>query len=208
MMRKHVGFLALGAAAILSACGDDPVSVGDPLSEAEAAALSEVVFASAFANTASFPQPAVVGGPQAVPVSFSEDVELTGPCELGGTVDIDGSVDFQGDDETEEFSLDYSVTIDHNDCMGMAASSEQVFTLNGAEDINFQFSLSAAQESFELDGSMEGNIAWASEDRSGECLIEVTFSGDASQVGEDPVGSFTFDGEICGNSIESNLTIG
>ena len=206
-MRKHAGFLTLVAAATLAACGDGPVSVGDPLTDAEAAALGEAVFASAMSNTAS-PQPAVVGGPQAVPVSVDQDVELTGPCELGGTVDIDGSVSYQADTETEAFSLDYTVTMVHHDCVAMAESNEQVFTLNGADDVTFQFSMSSTGESFELDGGMEGNVAWESDGRSGQCYIEVAFSGDASQIGTEPEGAFTFEGEICGNTIEQNVTVG
>lgn len=206
MLRKHVGFLTLVAAGALAACGDDPLSVGDALSEAEAAALSEAVFASAMSNTDT-PQPAVVGGPQAAPMSIEQDVELTGQCELGGTVDVDGSVAYQGDTETNEFSLEYSVTLDHHGCVVEAGSNEQVFTLDGVDDLTFQFSLTTGQDSFDLDGGLEGRIAWQSDERSGECGIDISFSGDGAAFGEAVAGSFSLEGQICGNAIDSSLTI-
>lgn len=211
MMRKHVGLLTLVAAVSMAACGDDPVSVGDLLTEAEAAALGEVIFASALNNVDASPDPSmsVVGGPRAVPVSFTEDVQLTGQCELDGTVDIDASFSYQGDTETEAFSVDYTATLVHDDCAAVAETNEQEFVLNGAPSLVFAFSLATDGESFELSGGMDGNIAWESGDRSGECLVEVEFAGDANQFGEGVTsGSFSFDGSICGNEIESELLIG
>ena len=211
MMRKHVGFLTLVGAVSLSACGDDPVSVGDVLSEAEAAALGEVIFASALSNVNASPEPsmAVVEGPQAAPVSYEVDVDVTGDCQLGGTVNIEASVDYQGDTETEEFAIDYTAKLVHDDCAAIAEGTEQEFILNGAPDLTFVFSLATAQESFELSGTMNGNIAWESGERSGQCLVTVEFAGDADQFGESGThGAFSFDGSICGNELQSELLVG
>lgn len=212
MNRNLVRTMALLGAFGVAACGEDgPVSTGDALSEAEAAALSEIILGTAFQATAGgIPTaPATVDGPQAAPFSYSSDVDFTAPCSGGGTASLNGNATINGDDQTGEFSIAYNVTASYNECSEFAGQQEQEFTVGGSLTMtaNADYTAGQGQEfgSLTSTGSFNGSVSWSSDDgRSGTCAVALTSS--TTSTGQSITA--TTEGSFCGVSISETFTYG
>lgn len=197
--------LAAAGLALLTACGGDPIApAGDPLSEAEAAAIAQFMTGSAFEGlefdggegpSASIaPAPSARGSSE--PVEFDVSVEVTGGCPLGGSISVSGA--YQGfiDSETESGTLTLDVDVSADAC-GFPAE-ETTFTVdtnpNLALDGNFEWA--AGQPVGEQTFSYVGTVLWSADDgRSGSCAFDL-------QVTRSENGSLVESGTSCGTSID------
>ena len=211
MNTKLARTLALFAAFAVAACGDDdPVSTGDALSEAEAAALSGIVLGAAFQVTSTVAtSPTTVDGPQAAPFTYSTEIETSVECSGGGTIGLNGNATINGDDETMEFTIAYSATSTYNECTEFAPETEQQFTIGGSLSFtaNADYEAGEGEEfgSLNSTGSFNGSISWSSDDgRSGTCAVALTSTTSAN--GESI--SATTTGSFCGTSINETFNYG
>jgi len=193
---------AVGLAVLLTlaACGDDdPTDIieGDPLTEAEAAALAEVVAGTLFASYEQGLQaPARVTG--------TLSVDDTYPCEFGGSVDVDGNLAFNINDQTGDGTINFDVTQDHNDCSVMS-EDDILFTLNGAPNVTSNFTIVTEGDFLSFTGGYDGAVAFETEDKSGTCSLEVDFSLQGNVATE--TGSATLNGRVCGITFSHDLTL-
>lgn len=200
--RTRTPALALALGLALGACSDGPTDIieGDPLTEAEAAALAEVVAGSLFTAWEGSASAAPARGPARA--SGTGQINDTFPCELGGSVAVAGSLSFDVDDDTGDGTIQFSVTTDHDDC---AVESEDGigFILNGAPNITASFAIVSEGSSLSFSGNYEGAVAWATDDKSGRCSIEVDFdlSGDVTAE----TGSASLTGRVCGVTFDHSL---
>ncbi len=204
MYRNIVRSLALVAALGVAACGDDgPVATGDPLTEAEVAALSEIILTSAFLSPSGAPN-FVEGGPQGAPVSFSESVELTVPCEGGGSVNLTGSASGTVDDETGEFDLAFSLGQAHSSCVA-TAQNEQTFELDSSMSLVFNFEGTFDQEvtTLDWDGALTGSVDWETGEKSGGCSVDLSYA--ASFTGQSITASTN--GAVCGVTVDNEFNV-
>ena len=212
MNRNLVRTMALFAALGVAACGDDgPVSTGDALSEAEAAALSQIILGTAFQATAgAVPAgPATANGPQAAPFTYSADVQASAPCSGGGTASLDGSATINGDDQTGEFSIAYSVTASFAECSEVAGEPQQQFTVGGSLTMSANADYTQGQGSefgsLNSTGSFSGSIDWSSEDgRSGTCAVSLT----STTTSNGQAITASTEGSFCGLSINETFSYG
>lgn len=219
-MRSRLAILTLAVAVPLAACGgDDGVGLsGDPLSDAEAQALSQVVMsqgleASQEAEAAA--SAARAAGSSASAVPFTYDVDVTTSCFLGGTYNVVGTL--AGDvtlngEEIETLDATYSLQHTHSDC-GVPVpveGSEVEFTLDGHPNVTHTYDLSVdSGSSVELAGDIGGALDWATDDgRSGTCPIDFTIDVSGFSLSE-TTGSLSVavDGVVCGVSISESLTL-
>lgn len=194
--------LALGVA--LGACGDDPTDIieGDPLTEAEAAALAEVVAGSIFATWENSPTPAP--SPAPARASGSAQVNDEFPCEFGGSVAVSGSLSYDVDDQTQDGTLQFSVTTDHDDC-AVESDDGIGFILNGAPNITAAFTIVSQGNSLSFTGGYEGAVSWATDEKSGRCSIDVDFDLTGDVAAE--TGSASLTGRVCGVTFDHSLEL-
>jgi hypothetical protein len=207
MKNSVVRTCALLAALGVAACGDDgPTATGDPLTDAEAQALSGIILESAFQSTVGgVPAPAATDGPQAAPFSYSASVDTSLPCTGGGTVAISGSATINGDDETGEYAVTYNVTEAHNNCVETGAN-DQSFTINSALSLGFVLDVISDGQvsSIDWDGTLTGTVDWATGDKSGSCSLSLSYA--ASFSGQSITA--TSNGTICGTTVSEEFTYG
>lgn len=202
MTRIYARGLTLALAVALGACSDDPTDLveGDPLTEAEAAALAEVVAGTLFSTWEG------TSGPAAAPARASGTfpVDDVFPCESGGSVAVSGSLSFDVDDQTGDGTLDFSVTSVHSDCAGQ--SEEGIaFTLNGAPDITATFSAVSEGDAIDFSGGYDGAIAWETGEKSGTCSVDVDFSFTGNLATE--TGSASLAGRVCDITFSQTLEL-
>lgn len=220
-MRSRLAILTLTVAVPLAACGgDDGVGLsGDPLSDAEAQALSQVVMsqgleASQEAEAAAASAARAAGAPAAA-VPIEADIDVTAPCILGGEYNVVGSLAGDVtvvDSEVQTLDARYSLQHTHSDCgiPVQAEGSEVEFTLDGHPNVTHTYDiLLDAGSSVELTGTIEGAVDWATDDgRSGTCPI--SFAIDVSGLSlSETTGSLSvaLDGIVCGVTISESLTL-
>jgi hypothetical protein len=189
----------------LVACGDSGTEVGDQLTEAEAAAIAEFIMTSTLDATNS--AQASPEGPSMAPYNYESRVELSAPCPHGGTVDVAADVTISGDTEIPGGVIAMNMVEVHKSCVGQDEETGQMFTLDGRPDLTVDFTLeSNAAGDMGLGGSFLGRIAWQTEGRSGECEIDVTFTGSGSQATGASSGSVS--GSVCGVSVTEQFLAG
>jgi hypothetical protein len=187
----------------LTGCGDDDPtgSTGGDLTEGEAAALAEIVASGLFEtfvqNQGPAPAPALVTG------TFSIDADIQ--CEFGGLVAVSGNLAFDIDDQTGDGTLDYTVTQDHQNCVGESDSGQR-FTLNGQPNVTSDFLVTLTSDILTFAGDYGGAVAWTTGERSGTCPVDVDFSFTGDATGDS--GTATISGSVCNVSFSSTLTVG
>ena len=204
MNSKSVRLLALAGVISVAGCGDDVTGTGG-LSEAEAQELAAAVLTAAITSAFQVPVDlSPVDGPALAPYSFESEWEGTGECPLGGTAGIDAVMSISGDDETQESSVDYTISLIHNACV--VQSSTGNFTLSGNPSLVMTMNAESDGEgSSSYEGSLNGAIDWQHDGRNGTCPIAYSFSGSASVTGS---GSYSVNGNVCGTSIQQEFNYG
>ena len=202
MNRINGRLLPVALALVVGACSDDPTDIieGDPLTEAEVAALAEVVAGTLFSTWEG------TAGPAPAPARASGTLQINDefPCEFGGSVAVAGSFAFDVDDETGDGTVDFEVTTVHSDCQAESDAGVD-FTLNGAPNITASFSVVSDGDLFSFSGGYVGAVAWETGDKSGTCSIDVDFSLTGNLAAE--TGSASLTGRVCGVTFEHSLTL-
>lgn len=204
---KRSMFAVITAASVgLAACGEDATSPENTnLTQAEAEALATILLTQSYENTQGA-EP-VAGGPQAGPVNLETTVDFSAPCPLGGSVAVSADITIIGDSELEGGTIDYTMTQTHQSCVAQDETSGMTFTLNGNPNMTTEVTFeNDGLGNLAIDGTVQGNIAWSKEDKSGTCAITLSFTGSGNQTSG--VGSSTASGTVCGVSVSEQLTVG
>lgn len=196
-MRRMFRLLASAAGLVLiaGACGD-PVSVGDPLTDEEIAAISQLLAGSAvdgFNQGFSNPNPsAPLGAPEDL-IQFSQSVSYTGTCTGGGSVDVQGSASGQIETTTQSGNLTLNVQTMIAGCQ--ATHNAVVFTVGAEITLSGEFTFEQGAPVGENVFKYEGNFTWTSTDaRSGGCQVNVTIT-------ISPTGASSVRGAVCGRDV-------
>ena len=203
MNQRFVRTVALVGLFGVAACGeDDPVAIGDPLSDVEAQELAFVLLGAAFETGLSGDSfaPAMVDGPAMAPFTINGSVDDTAPCPQGGTVSVSGSVSVTGDDETGALDLSFDVNTTHSGC---GVPGETMDFVLGSQ-LSTMFSLNSTGDgAVSWMGDVSGTVDWSGDDRSGTCTVDYGFDGEV--VAETSL-TVTLTGEVCGASINREFS--
>jgi len=197
MIKNRLGLLTLMASIGLTACGDSTAPQLGELSEAEVESLAGAALLSVFSVSAGVPQPVPAPGGPAL-ATYAAEVDDTFPCAGGGTIAVAASVQVEVDDQTGDAQLQWSMTQIHNGCVVTGADG-QSFTLTGAPSMNVAFTVSTTGTSGQWAGSLEGNIQWVTEGRTGSCLVDADFGG-SSVPSQGVTAEMT--GSVCGFTVD------
>ncbi len=200
MTFKPARVIALSAALIVAACGEDSLVPSD-LSQDEAQELASAILSATFANSGTIPTGPQLSGPQMV--EFMTTFDDTAPCPMGGEVALSGSLDVYVNDTTQAAELTYVMTQVHDGCVVQGDGGRQ-FTLTGNPNLGFNFLVSTEGESVTWDGTVAGTLDWVHDGNSGSCGISYEFSGTA-QAGQSIGGSV--EGTVCGYQIDREFSL-
>ena len=117
-------------------------------------------------------------------------------CPLGGQVTA--AIDIREEMAADTARLTTNVTLDPDGCV--LSSEGYEFTVDGNPNFNFTLTLGIVASTFEffVEGSATGGLDWTLGDRSGTCMIDLTFGLD--QSGPEPAAIAS--GTMCGLEVE------
>jgi hypothetical protein len=193
----------LAAAALLVACGDNPMgSTGDRLTREEAMTVADGVTTSGSSASAGL-RPASSGLDHitADPRTFTVEHESSHPCPRGGRISIELDATFMMDVDERTYSYDAAGSLTHDSC----AYLHEGVTLTVTGDPNLTYEAHAAVENGEPQGQFSseatGAFNWtASDGRSGRCTVNLT------DVTDFVARNRTIEGEVCGHTIRRVTT--
>jgi len=192
--------VALGAAS-MSACQNAdvaaPEGAGDPLTTAEAAAISEYLMNGAFqgwdfSEAGSGSGAALLAG---TPITIEHAVTATAPCPLGGTLSVSGAISGSIDDQTFAGDLELGLTTTATGCAILHDGVQ--LSVDTGPDLQLEGSFAFDQTGLvgEATFTYVGALAWSSDDgRSGSCSYDVLVTADSG-------GSLVQSGTVCGTSL-------
>lgn len=115
---------------------------------------------------------------------FNTDFSFDLSCESGGTLLLEAAGVGEGNPLIQRGFIDYQWGHDHEDC-GIVLADGQRFVLDAPPYITGEAHVTYdGVDSAEISGVLTGGIAWEAETKSGECEVELTFSGSAATVRE------------------------
>lgn len=179
--RRLLAPIALALA--VGACGDDPAEPEGELTEEEAVAL--VVAVTTF-----------LADTTVVPIHASED-SIVVECPSGGRAKIVGKIT-EEEGDTARIGVDLLVT--PTGC-GLAVG-EQRFNLGPGLALRNQLSIEIVGATFEvnIDGMMTGGLDWELDDRTGDCMIDLTLEAAPDLSDPDNPGiQGKYTGALCGH---------
>ena len=117
-------------------------------------------------------------------------------CPLGGQVAA--AIEIREEPAADTTRLITNTTLDPDGCV--LSSEGYEFTLDGNPNIQIALTLGIVTATFEwlVDGSTIGGVDWMLDDRSGTCMIDLTF--DLDQSGPEPAAIAS--GTMCGLEVE------
>lgn len=193
------GLLAAVGALLLAGCGGDgPTDSDAALTSEEAGELAVTVARQAertlVARTAES-GPAGASGRGDSPLGGSILFSRSHACSLGGSATMAGRLERRFQPDTDELTVDVSMTIVHEGCV--LTSGSGTLTLTGAPGLDVQAAYREVEG--ELDGpqraSVEGDVGWSRAQAGGTCRISL-------ETVLDPVaGTLSIDGEACGTAV-------
>lgn len=198
-MKHKFVVAALAAALTLSACKDSGAPAMLELTEAQATDMMEALSAVGsstgfFHRTAEYRQ-----GPNVQLATITLD--QTDPCPNGGTHRMQGTLNMN-DAGTQ---MTANITQGYTGCKS-TSPNRVLWTFDGAPNIVFQFTMtmSATSGDYSFTGTQEGAIKAASSLGSGQCAINLAYTGSGNaQTGS---GSATVSGTVCGRTINFTMT--
>ena len=187
-------FVALLAVAVVG-CKDSTTEPAEPLNMEETEALYFALQA-----IASDTMPEVI--------STTSDGAVFA-CSLGGQVTA--VIDIREEMLPDTARLTTNITINPEGCV--VSSEGYEFTLDGNPNVQIGLTLAITSSpenilEFLIDGSMTGGVDWELEDRSGICMIDLTFTTETDPVGTDPALKGSVSGMMCGLEVEFDTEIG
>ncbi len=173
MMRKRFEILTVVALAGLTACSDSTAIEAGVLTAAESEELAGAVMVAVFSTSGSVPQPAQAG---LAMVTWAAEIDDTVPCMGGGSVGVAASAQVEVDNQTGDAQIQWSMTQIHDGCV-VTGSNGQTFTLTGAPSMNVAFTVNSTTLGTEWGGSVQGDVDWVTDGRTGSCLVDMEFNG-------------------------------
>ena len=198
--RTRTATLALLFGLVAGACSDDATGPSESLTEAELALLAESLFVLGFDASFDTP-PSGAEGPEAAPASFENSIDVTVPCPVSGTVRVEAGVIGTVDGETGAADLDYALDQTHTACVVESEDGSTRIQIDGEPGTAFDYSIDLVEGLFIVDGSLTGNVRYASTDRTGVCLTDLAWSGSGGIEGGN---SCATPGTICGISVSTS----
>ena len=127
-------------------------------------------------------------------------------CPLGGQVTA--AVDVRDEMAADTARLITNTTLDPDGCV--LSSKGYEFTVDGNPNVMIALTLSIVETTFEfiIDGSMTGGVDWQLDDRSGTCMIDLTFSANPDLSGPEPTANGSTIGTMCGLEVEFDEEVG
>ena len=198
--------VVVSLALLSGACFDDGSSPEEgELTEAEAEALAALILDFGFQAGLEAQGGSAPAGPRPTPHSF--EFERTEECEVGGLMTAEVSGQLEGDMETLDLDADIQIVLTPEDCGLRDEDSGQVFTIDGAPNLNSHWTISVSGgQSWTADGTLEGTIDWETEGRRGACRIDLDF--EAGGEVETPTGTGSMSGTVCGAEVNETITVG
>lgn len=184
----------------LTACDDDESPEPIPLSETEAELFGRNVFRQGFTVGLRIPlqQSAAAG----VSMPISDSFDATDLCDGGGSIFTEVSYAGVEDDETGAADVEVTLVQSHQACVIQEGQSDS-YTFVGAPAVTHTYDITDdGAGDVSLIGTIDGAFAWSSGDRSGQCVIDVTITGQT--VGEESI-SVTLEGSSCGHPISETV---
>jgi hypothetical protein len=208
MRRNKVGILSLLATVGLGACGDDGAGPDTTtLSEQESAELVAFILGESFsASGVQVSGQQVEDNPllaRAI-VEFDDSQTIVASCPLGGSVTVDMSAAGYIDDASAAFEIDASQVQTHDACSGQGENGFQ-FTVDGAPNLatDIYMTQDESGQNAMAEGSIAGGVMWTAGQRSGTCLLDVSFSLSTSAES----GNFSIAGSACGHSMTRDVSV-
>lgn len=189
---QSVSVILLILALFFAACDDEDDPVGSEDISSEDVELMMEAFQNAgimggpfMSFAGGMPQNKTGNNVIALSDEHNENFEQDIACPEGGTATYRGSLN-QGENQ---ISSELSLSL--NDCQSLDGE-DNAWTFNGSLDYVMNFA--GGEESFEMDGTNEGQFSFDSNMASGECEMNVSyaFSGSESEV------SGQVNGTVCG----------
>ena len=179
-MKSRVLVAAVAALTILfPACDDDGTGPGgDELTQNEVEALVAELSAALSAVAPSPASAPAADGFSAVPIDVTVPIAETFQC-VEGTMSFLGSAVGTIDSETGGYDLTLDFIWDMQGCVLQSPTSETVFTVNGAPDIDYVVDVTYDPETFTFttDGAQDGAIRIQTSDgRDATCAFDVDFT--------------------------------
>ena len=151
-------------------------------------------------------------GMQALLADTTPEIITTTPdggvfaCPLGGQVTA--AVDVRDEMAADTARLITNTTLDPDGCV--LSSEGYEFTVDGNPNVMIALTLSIVETTFEfiIDGSTTGGVDWQLDDRSGTCMIDLTFSANPDLSGPEPTANGSTIGTMCGLEVEFDEEVG
>ncbi len=188
---RRCAILGVFFAATLVACTDSTTEPAEPLTLEETEALYQGLSELARDTTAEV-------------ISVTSDGAVVA-CPLGGQVTV--AVDNREEMAADTARLITNLTLDPDGCM--VSSEGYEFTLDGNPNVLIAVTLGIVVSTFEfiVDGSTTGGVDWELDDRSGTCMIDLTFGLDSDPSGAEPMVKAIVSGTMCGLEVEFEQSI-
>ncbi len=200
--RSSIAALLLGLS--VTACGESSTGPSDSLSAAELALLAQSLFTLGF--DASFDDtPASAPGLAAAPIPFESSLDTTVPCPVSGNVRIQATISGVFDDETGAASIDYVLDQTHAACTVRSDDGSTELRIDGDPGTRFSYSIELSEGLFTVDGALTGRVRYATQELSGSCEADLTWSGNGGIEGGN---TFAIAGTICGTDVSTSLSDG
>jgi hypothetical protein len=189
--------LAVAAAFVVSACGDDAGGVGTNSGDTPTAAEQEVILeilgeigAVPFVGAFLAPEAA---GPQTAP-PINENYSYSASCTEGGSVNVSGKYTGDIDQTALTGTISFDITQQVNGCAEKDDGGTVTVTVDTSPDIVISGDITLNGSTAAPSGSLSwmGGISWTSTDgNSGSCGIDVTVY----------LGTGNVSGMVCGESV-------
>ena len=126
-------------------------------------------------------------------------------CPLGGQ--MTAAIDFREEMAADTARLISNTTLDPDGCV--LSSEGYEFTVDGNPNVMIALTISIVESTFEflIEGSTTGGVDWELDDRSGTCMIDLTFSANPDLSGPEPKVEGSAIGTMCGLEVEFDQSI-
>lgn len=194
--------LAVGGLAAAGCGGDGPTDSDEPLTARASADLAVAVAEQAEGVLVARTDESGPADPSGSESSFGGTVLFSRAraCPQGGQATMAGRLAHEFEPEGQELTVDFSMTIVHEDCV--VGSGSDSLTLTGAPGLNVQAAY--RQVDGRLAGpqraTVEGEVEWRSPSgTSGSCSISVETVLDPADT------TLSVQGEACGHPVDRTL---
>lgn len=201
-MRIRKSYLALLVLFGVAACGgDDPLGVnsGDQLTPTEIQSLFDAMSAAFASGGVSPSAPVTSSEISLAPIPIDQNFSFSAACPLGGTIGVSGSANGEIDDQTFVGDLSMNFTYRITGCV--VSVNDITITISHKPEITFGADFVFLQDEMSVEGSQRGGFEFVtSDERSGSCSIDLTFSASFNSATQTSTASAS--GSVCNQSAD------